>query len=560
MSDDQPGGGNLGNGAGGPMVQAIALLKEGRLDESKAVCERVLDGNGDHVDAIYAMGWIAFSQRDQETALARFRRVIELNPAHARAHNNIGMILMKAGDAAGAAAAAAYFESAITLEPPLREAHANLGTALMIQAKFGAAREVFQNALDLVPDDPSVLTNLATAKMRLGEVDQAIADYQTVVSLDPEFAEAHNNLAHALRLKGRMADAVESLERGLAARPDSVELLTNLGVTHYQMGTYETALADYERALVIMPDQGRALFLKAFPLLALERFEEGWAAYLERPGVAALAAGLHREPLAPDLTGTTIALRSEGNPSDDLNFLRFVPELSRRGASIVMRPGSKVEPLALTIDGIGGIAAGDEAGEGPGELDVALGDLPYLLGMKTFGDLPPPVRIRPDGPGADVLAARLKAAGPAPLMGVTWQDGGPGGLPLADLGPALAAAGGGTIIMLQPGVGSDAAGKLAEGSGLPVVDFSDVMEDAAGALTVVSGLDVYVTVPNIGLDLRQATGGAAEVMVPWPPDFRLAGTNDASPWLPRCRLHRAAPGADWQGALMTLSHALAAGA
>ena len=214
----------------------------------------------------------------------------------------------------------------------------------------------------------------------------------------------------------------------------------------------------------------------------------------------------------------------------------------------------------MTIDGISGIAAGDEAGEGPGELDVALGDLPYLLGMKTFGDLPPPVRIRPDGSGADVLAARLKAAGPAPLMGVTWQDGGPGGLPLADLGPALAAAGGGTIIMLQPGVGSDAAGKLAEGSGLPVVDFSDVMEDAAGALTVVSGLDVYVTVPNIGLDLRQATGGAAEVMVPWPPDFRLAGTNDASSWLPRCRLHRAAPGADWQGALLTLSHALAAGA
>ncbi|MEE8140107.1 MAG: hypothetical protein V3T66_04255, partial [Alphaproteobacteria bacterium] len=164
----------------------------------------------------------------------------------------------------------------------------------------------------------------------------------------------------------------------------------------------------------------------------------------------------------------------------------------------------------------------------------------------------------PDGPGASAMAARLKAAGPPPFIGVTWQRGERGGLPLTDLGAALAAAGG-TIIMLQPGVGSDAAGKLAEGSGLPVVDFSDVMEDAAGALTVVYGLDAYVTVPNIGLALRQATGGAAEVMVTWPPDYSLAGTGGSSPWFPRCRLHRAAPGADWQGALETLSHALAAG-
>ncbi|MCZ6814831.1 MAG: tetratricopeptide repeat protein [Alphaproteobacteria bacterium] len=556
MSDDQPGGSISGNGEGGPMAQAVTFIGEGRLDEAKAICEQVLDGNGDNVDAIYAMGWIAFCQQDQETALAGFRRVIELNPEHARAHNNIGTILKNAGDAA---AAGGHLEAAIAAAPDFTEAYTNLGAVRMILGEPNAARTAFEKAMDLMPGDPAALNNLATVKLRLGEVDEAIADYQRVVSLKPDLAEAHNNLAHALRRKGRMADAVESLERGLAARPDSAELLTNLGVTHYQMGAYETALADYERALAIMPDQGRARFLKAFPLLALERFEDGWAAYLERPGVAAMAEGLHREPFAAGLTGTTIALRSEGNPSDDLNFLRFVPELLRRGANILIEPGSKVEPLALTIDGIDGIAVGDEAGEGPAALDVALGDLPYLLRMKTPGDIPPPVRISPGGTGAGAMAARLKAAGPPPLIGVTWQRGERGGLPLSDLGAALAAAGG-TIIMLQPGVGSDAAGKLAEGSGLPVVDFSDVMEDAAGALAVVSGLDAYVTVPNIGLALRQATGGAADVMVTWPPDYSLAGTGGSSPWFPRCRLHRAAPGADWQGALETLSHALAAGA
>ncbi len=35
MSDHQPGGSNLGNGEGGPMVQAVAFIGEGRLDEAK---------------------------------------------------------------------------------------------------------------------------------------------------------------------------------------------------------------------------------------------------------------------------------------------------------------------------------------------------------------------------------------------------------------------------------------------------------------------------------------------------------------------------------------------
>jgi tetratricopeptide (TPR) repeat protein len=527
-----------------------AFLKEGRLDESKVICEQVLDGNGDNVDALYAMGWIAFCQQDHDTALARFRRVIELNPKHARAHNNIGTILMNAEEAAGAGR---HLEAAIAAAPDFAEAYVNLGALRMTQGEFNAARTAFDRAGELMPGNPAILNNLATIKMRMGELDEAIADYERVVALKPDLAEARNNLAHALRRKGRMADALESLEQGVADHPESSELLTNLGVMHYEMGAYEASVADYGRALAVTPDHSRARFLKSFPLLALGQFEDGWAAYLERPGVAAVAEGLHRQPLAADLTGTTVALRSEGNPSDDLLFLRFVPELSRRGAKILILPGSTVEALALTVDGVDGIAVGGEAA-----LDVALGDLPCLLGMKSAGEMPPPVRIPAEESTASAMAARLRAAGPAPFIGVTWRRDNAGGVPIADLGTALAPAGG-TIIMLQPGVGSDVAGKLAEGSGLPVADFSDVLDNAAGTLALLSGLDTYVTIPNVGLLLRQATGGAADLLVPWPPDFRLAGSGDVSPWFPQCRLHRAAPGADWKDALATLSRSLAAG-
>ena len=48
MSDNQTGGSISGNGGDDPMVQAVTFLKEGRLDESKVICEQVLDGNGDN--------------------------------------------------------------------------------------------------------------------------------------------------------------------------------------------------------------------------------------------------------------------------------------------------------------------------------------------------------------------------------------------------------------------------------------------------------------------------------------------------------------------------------
>jgi Tfp pilus assembly protein PilF len=97
MNEDQSVGSPSGNGDGGPMARAAAFIGEGRLDDAKEICQQVLHGNEDNIDAIYAMGWIAFCRQDFEDARARFQRVIELNPRHARAHNNIGTLLMTGG-------------------------------------------------------------------------------------------------------------------------------------------------------------------------------------------------------------------------------------------------------------------------------------------------------------------------------------------------------------------------------------------------------------------------------------------------------------------------------
>ncbi|HSR55700.1 MAG TPA: tetratricopeptide repeat protein, partial [Alphaproteobacteria bacterium] len=517
------------------------------------ICEKILAEDADHVDALYVLGWIAFGRKDLRTALDHFQRVIKLKPDHARAHNNIGTVLMTAGNAI---AAGRHLEAAVAADPNFTEAYNNLGAVRLTQNEPNAARAAFEKAAALAPNDPGTLNNLGSVKLRLGDADGAIAEFKKALSARPDLAEAHNNLANAYRRKGLLEDAVASLGRGLEAAPDSPELLCNLGVIHYELGDYEAALGDYDRALAAHSDHRRSAYMRTFPLLALGRFGEGWAAYLNRPGVRKTESGLHRQPLAADLGQTTIVLRSEGEAYEDLEFLRFVPELARRGATVRIGAASNLTALALTMDGIDSVAP---EGGADGVLDVALGDLPYLLGVNAPGDLPPPARFAADASHTQSTAARLNASGKGPFIGITWRRATRSGainVPIDRLAGALSGVQG-TIVMLQQGAGSDVLGRIQAASSLPVVDFSDVLDDMLGSLSLFSLLDHYVCVPGTGLYLRQAVGREADILVPEPPDYRFAGSNPTSPWFPGCRLHRAARGADWAPALTSLSGALA---
>jgi Flp pilus assembly protein TadD len=557
MSDWQNGGPAAFDGGENSMENAMALIRSDRLDEAKAVCETLLEA-GEDADVVYALAWIAFRKRDGDEAHRLFSRVVELKPDHARAHNNLGTLLMTGGDRLSAIR---HFDAAVAAEPTLAEAHGNLGSARLAEGDGEGALAAFQRAMELEPDNPTALSNLATAKLRQGDMDGAIGDYEKAISVAPDLAEAHSNLANALRRQGRTEDARAAIDRGLDAVPDSPDLITNLGIIHYEAGEIDTAISDYDRVLAANPNHRRASFLRAFPLLAAGRFADGWAAYLNRPGVRSFAEDLHRTPLDKDLSAASIVLRSEGNLGADLQFLRFVPELVRRGAKVLIAPGPLAGKLAESIEGIDGIAG---QMDGASALDLAPGDLPHLLGIATPADIPPPVKLAPDGARAEAMMTRLRAAGPAPHIGITWQRSGETGggpvnenMPLEALGKAAGAAGG-TVILLQPGAASDVPGRFEAGLGAAVVDFSDAMEDPADSLALLAGLDHYITVPDLGLHLRQAVGGTAEVLVPWPAGYMFAGGGAASPWFPGCRLHRCAAGPSWDAALDSLSAALKA--
>jgi serine/threonine protein kinase len=148
--------------------------------------------------------------RRYETATG-LARDVEHDPKFARAHTNLGNLLLGKGRAEEAIAS---FRKAIEHDPKLIQAQVNLGIALRARGQVEEAAACFRQALDLDPNDARIHYFLGNALGDRGHGVEAIACFRQAIVLAPSYAEAHCNLGHALRDEGDLRAALASLWTG----------------------------------------------------------------------------------------------------------------------------------------------------------------------------------------------------------------------------------------------------------------------------------------------------------------------------------------------------------
>jgi len=104
-------------------------------------------------------------ERTEETRLARqreaifhYEEAIRLNPRHAFAHNNLGMVYHRIGELDKAEL---HFRRSVEVEPEMAQAQNNLGSTLARQGKLREAMAAFEKAAKLAPTDTNVKGNLS---------------------------------------------------------------------------------------------------------------------------------------------------------------------------------------------------------------------------------------------------------------------------------------------------------------------------------------------------------------------------------------------------------------
>lgn len=147
---------------------------------------------------------------------------------------------------------------ALSIDPDLAGAHADLGDALYQRGKVDEAIGHYQAALRSDPGLAGVHNQLGYALAGQGKTDEAIVQYRLALQARPDMGSANNNLALALAGQGKAGEAIVHFESALKERPDQASTHYHLGVALTDQGRLEEAIAHFREALRIKPDYPQA--------------------------------------------------------------------------------------------------------------------------------------------------------------------------------------------------------------------------------------------------------------------------------------------------------------
>ncbi len=492
-------------------------------------------------------GAAAFAAGRFDDAVAAFQSAVDLGGCRAADLNNLGQALRNAGRLGEAIDA---FTRAAQADQAFADPLNHLGAISASTGRHEEAKEYYLQALARRPDYAQAYFNLALAEQALSDREASVAAYRQAIACHSTYAAAYNNLGVLLSDLGRAEEAEAILRDGIKACGNSPELLTSLGTCLSGQGKFGPAKDAYAGALALDSEFQETRWNLAMLQVASGDCEQGWANYRFRPSVERDKHPMPQAPWPGDMSGRRVEIQAEQGLGDELFFLRFVQALTARGAEVRYVADPKIAKLLADQDDLRAVGEATDV--------ISLADLPYLLGSR---EAPPSIQLTPEPDRLAKLRDRLKAAGSAPYIGITYRAGRriDGALfkevGINETGNALRDAPG-TLINLQRDPEEGEVAALAEAAGRDVADFTDLNDDLADMLALVGLLDDYVGVSNTNMHLRAAAGLPARVLVTHPGEYRWTLEDIVSPWFPGFTLYRESPGTGWANPLQQLVHDL----
>jgi tetratricopeptide (TPR) repeat protein len=541
------------------LARGLALRALGREPESRAAFEAGARAAPLDYALAYELGVACERAGDDAAALAHFERAGVLRAAFPAARFAAGVHRFRRREWAQAIA---HFRAVVDSDARNVDALVNLGLALAESGRAREAEQALERALNTQPGSAEVRHALGWALHRAGRATDALPHLEAAAGADAR-AEWLVDLGKALADARRADEATRVFERALARDPKNVSTLRTYGQWSVARGEFNRAARLFERALAQAPgDSALPMYLAQVELLR-SRWDHAWELYAHREPRALFEqraqamGGEYRVPTLRMLYGRTAALVAEQGLGDILFFLRFAAPLREGGATLVFAGEPRLHPL---IGRTGLVDRLEDAFDfEPGVTPVLLGDLPSIGDFRVR----PTLRVTPDAQRLERLRDMLERLGPRPWTGVTWRAGTPADVvahglyktvPAERLAELLRPLGG-TVFALQRGMREGELAAASAALGRPVHDLAAFNEDPEDALALMALLDRYIGVSNTNMHLAVACGAVADVMVPFPPEWRWSLAGD-SPWFPGFRVHRQLADGDWGGAFASLAASL----
>jgi tetratricopeptide (TPR) repeat protein len=480
-----------------------------------------------------------------------YRAILILDPRHAEAAYNLGILLQGRGNFAEAMAA---YRHTIALRPDFVAAYSNLGAALQDSGRLDEAVGVYREAITLQPDFAMAHMNLGVALKEQGKFDEAVLAYQRAIAIQPDYDQALANLGAALLEMDEPVRAAEACRLAVAVNPVMASGYCNLGAALKALNRLEEAESAYRQAVSVSPHFPEAHFCLAQILLLRGEFETGWSEYewrwkLKEYGWLEDLHGVFAQPLwqGEPLTGKTILIYAEQGLGDTIQFVRYLPLLRRHAASVILAVQPPLIELLRGLEGITVIPL-DQKPLPPFDVHCPLLTLPARCGttLKTIPAEIPYLRADP----LETRRWRGRIGGARLRVGLVWA-GNPSQRGDRLRSPRLAAMAplfevpDVQFIGLQLGAGRQ---DLITSPPPPnFVDLGAEITNFADTAAIMAGLDLVISSCTAPLHLAGALGIPVWGIIPFAPHFVWQLERLDTPWYPNLRLYRQdRPGRDWQ--------------
>ena len=383
------------------------------------------------------------------------------------------------------------------------------------------------------------------ADLGRGQIDEALARFEAAVNQCPDAAAAHYLRGEALFLQRRLDEALQchaaalrhGMDRDIAARGRAMSGLIpgDFGwMSHMLRGDFESAwrLADQDRALCCSSGSAKPLPRHMRPVWDGTPFD-----------------------------GRHVLVRCYHGLGDTLHFIRYVPLLAKRAASVCVEVQPPLLELLRDVPDIDRLCAlqegvDPECGEFGCDAEIDVTELPHAFrtSIETIPNSMPYLRPRQ----AAIAAAkdRLAPLAAHPKIGFCWAAGDwrpkrslkPRQLaPLADV-PGVA------FVCLQRGPAYETWRAAPEAPPFAAELTSDSVQETAAVITQ---LDLVISVDTMVAHLAGALGVSVWLLLHDVADWRWLLDREDSPWYPTMRLFRQPARGDWDSVVQRVAAALA---
>lgn len=574
--------------------RGVAFSELGQTEAAVQDYSRAVELNPDFYNAHLNLGLALESLGHCDQAIQSFDQAIALAPNNAHGYNNRAFSLM---NAAKLDAALKDCENAIAIDPNLPEIHNIRGLIYDKLGKHKRAVNSFKQALKLDPGSVQFQVNLAKSLNELEKYEQALTHCNQAIESNPNIPDAYYNRGIALQGLMQFEQAVESYDRAIELspkasdafcnrgicfhrqdrvekgfadfnkaielNPESVRAFSNRGLSHRLFGQFDLAAKDFEKALSIDPNHGSTLFNRALLYLLTGDFERGWKEYEWRWTKSAKRIFRYGKVWEGEpLSGKRIFIYGEQGIGDFIQFVRYLPQLQKMGAKVILECGKALGRLMIHFKGYDRLEikvdSKDPQLKNSFDYHLPIMSLPRMFNS-TLDTIPAKVPYL----FADKDLKRIwhnKIENKNALgVGVVWA-GNPShkgdrrrSVKLSRFSQ-LKEINGVHLYSLQKEAHELWTDEDQET--LFTRDFGPQLSDFADTAAIISNLDLVISVDTSVAHLAGALGKETWVVLPFSPDWRWLTQREDSPWYPSVRLFRQPAPGDWDNVFETVTEAL----